>query len=442
MPGVSGELFEDVTVKKIVRQLAIAGFSTLMVTPVLAKQTEIELWYSLSGANRQAFVSLIDRFNSQQSAVRVDLNHYNDPKDLIEDARKVVAGKGRKPDLVQLPDNRSPEVIAQHKDILPLYKLLAKYPISDASWFLEKTTEFVRDGQDRLLAFPMMAEVPVMFYNIDAYRGAGLDASRPAATWQELQGHLLKIRNEGRSPCPYGTSDQVKIHLENLAPLNNEFYVTPDNGLKSSRDLSFNFNTLYVRHLSLMVSWQKTELFVNHTSDNEATESFTNGQCAVLTAGSGALGQVMASNVQFGVAPVPFYNQVTKKPGAPFIGGSALWVVNGQPAANQKAVASLLAFLSKPVNAAEWHQKTGFMPLTDAAFRAADVSFYDRIPGARSIVEQMRNSKGPKAAGFNVPNYPKILPVFNDALDKALASQESPMSALMRAKQQAAKLMR
>lgn len=428
--------------KNLVRHLAIAGLSSLLVAPAMAKKTEIELWYSLSGANRTEFVSLIDRFNSQQSDVYVDLSHYSDPADLLKDAAQAVAGKRDKPDLVHLPDNRSPEAIAQHKDILPLYKLLAKYPIADTSWFLEKTTEFVRDGQDRLLAFPFMAEVPVMFYNTEAYNNAGLDSSRPANTWSELQGHLLKLRNEGRSMCPYATSDQVKVHLENLAPLNNELYVTPDNGLGTTRNLSFNFNTLYVRHLSLMVSWRRTDLFTKHTRGDEATESFVNGTCSVLTAGSGALGDILASNMRFAVAPVPYYDQVTKKRGAPFIGGSALWVVNGHPAARQKAAATLLAYLSKPVVAAEWHQKTGYMPLTDAAYRAAGVSFYNRIEGSRSIIEQMKNGKGAKAAGFNVPNYPKILPVFNEALDQALAGQEPPMTALMNAKKEAAKLMR
>ena len=428
--------------KKILRHLAVGSLTGLLISPAMAKQTEIELWYSLSGPNREAFVGLIDRFNSQQSDVYVDLTHYSSPADLIDDAREAVAGKRDKPDLIQLPDNRSPEVIAQHKDILPLYKLIAKYPIKDASWFLESTTEFVRDSKNRLLAFPMMAEVPVMFYNIEAYRNAGLDSDKPARTWPELQGHLLKLRNQGRSACPYGTSDQVSIHLENLAPLNNKFYVKPDNGLKSTKNLSFNFNTLYVRHLSLMVSWQKTDLFTQHSRRGEATDAFVNGTCSVLTANSSALGQIMASNVRFGVAPVPYYDQVTKKPGAPFIGGAALWVVNGHPASHQKAAASLLAYLSKPVVAAKWHQQTGFMPLTDAAFRAADVSFYSSIPGGRSIVAQMRNGKGPKSAGFNVPNYPKILPLLNDALDQALAGEVPPMSALMKAKKQAAKLMR
>jgi multiple sugar transport system substrate-binding protein len=429
-------------VNRFVNRFALMGLSILVAAPVMAQTTQIEIWHTLSGSNRAEFESMIDRFNGSQTSVSVDLSHYDDQAELEEDAAEAISGKRDKPDLVQLADDRSPQAVAQHKDILPLYRLLAKYPIADASWFLERTTDFVRDSRGQLLAFPYMAEVPVLFYNRDMYRAAGLDADVPPATWPDLQAHLLKLRNDGNVRCPYITADQVKVHIENLAPINDEFFVTPDNGLKSTRNLSFNFNTLYVRHMSLMVSWRKTDLLLRHSAGKEVNSGFTDGSCSVLTAGSGALGDVLNSSVSFGVAPVPYYAQETKKPGAPFIGGSALWVVNGHPAARQKATAELLAFLAKPVTAAQWHQKTGYLPLTDAAFRAADVSFYSRIPGARELIEQMRNRDGAKSAGFDVPNYSKIRPLFNAAFDQAVSGTEPPMTALMKAKSQGAKIAR
>ena len=428
--------------KPFVSRLTMLGMATFLAAPAFAQKTEIEVWHTLSGPNRSEFESLIDRFNSSQPNVVVDLTHFDDQAELEEDAAEAIAGKRDKPDLVQLRDNRSPEVVAQHKDILPLYQLLAKYPVPDASWFLEKTTDFVRDNKGRLLAFPYMAEVPVMFYNIEMYRGAGLDANAPPKTWPELQAHLLKLRSDGNVRCPYITSDQVKVHIENLAPINGQFYLTPDNGLESSRNLTFNFNRLYVRHLSLMVSWRKTDLLLQHSAAGQATEGFTQGRCAVLTAASGALGEVLQSNIRFGVAPIPYYDQETKKPGAPFIGGSALWAVKGNSAARQKATAELLSYLAKPVVAAQWHQKTGYVPLTDAAFRAADVSFYSRIPGARQVVEIMTTDKSNMSVGFDVRNYPRILVLLNQAFDEALSDQKPPMSALMKAKAESAKLMR
>lgn len=428
--------------KTFVNRLATLGLSAFLVAPVLAQQTQIEVWHTLTGPNRAQFESLIGQFNNSQSEVRVRVTNFRDQERLEQEAAKAISGNRAKPDLVQLRDNRSPEVVAQHKDVLPLHQLLSRYPIADASWFLEQTTDFVRDSRGRLLAFPLMAEIPVMFYNTDMYRNAKLDVNNPAATWPELQAHLLQLRNDARVRCPYVTSDQVKVHLENLAPINNNFYITPDNGLKGTKNATFNFNTLYVRHMSLMVSWRKSELLIEHTAQSQATAAFAKGNCAVLTASSSALGEILNSNVRFGVAPVPYYAQETKKPGAPFVGGSALWVVDGNGAERQKATAGLLAFFASPVIAAQWHQRTGFMPLTDAAYRAADVSFYNRIPGARSIIDQMSNTEGQKSLGFTARNYPEILALFNQAMDESISGEEPPMSALMKARTRAAELMR
>lgn len=428
--------------RKAVRTLVVAGLSALMAAPALAQKTEITVWHTLTGEHRSEFESLVSRFNREQSGVQVEVTRFADSARLQAAANEALAGKRARPDLVQLPDTHSPEVIAQHKDILPLYQLLQRHPIKDASWFLAKTTDFVRDNKGRLLAFPLMAEVPVMYYNLELYRKAGLDVKNPAATWADLQAHLLELRNKARVNCPYASARQVNIHLENLAPVNNKLFITPDNGLKGSKNLSLNFDTLYVRHLSLMVSWQKVDLLTKSSPGDEVVDAFASGECSVLTATSGALAKLRASKVPFGVAPLPYYAQVTPKRGAPFITGDALWVVAGQSAQRNKATAEFLGFLSLPVIAAQWHQRTGFLPLTDAAFRAADVSFYDRIPGARSIVDQMAGAQAASSAGFRAPHYTRVKPVLNSALDLALGDKESPMSALVNAKTQAQTIMR
>ncbi len=428
--------------KRLSAYMAVVGTTTFLAFPAVAQKTEIEVWHSLTGQHETIFNDLIGRFNRESQTSSVRVSDFSDQQKLQSAGREAIAGKRAKPDLVQLRDNHDPQVLAQHKDVMPLYQLLSKHPISDVSWFLNSTTDFVRDNRNRLLAFPMMAEVPVMFYNIDLFSNAGLDAKKPADSWQDLQAQLLSLRDQGRSQCPYVSSDQVNVHLENLAPLNRRLFVTPDNGLKSTRNLSLNFDTLYIRHMSLMVSWKKTDLFTSSTEGNEAELAFARGECAVLTAGSGALATIMKGNATFGVAPLPYYPQVSKKRGAPFITGDALWVIAGQSAARNKATAELLAFMSKPVIAAEWHQKTGFMPLTDAAFRASGVSFYDRIPGARSIVEQMRDVDGVNSAGFRVPNYAKVKPILDQALNQAYSDKISPMNALLEAKAAAGKAMR
>ena len=242
------------------RRAWLFGAAMAMAGAANAAAVEIQVWHTLTDANKAEFEKLAKQYNKEQDQVRVTLRGFASSSALEQEA--VTAVKAKKgPNLLQLTDNHSPEVVAQHKAVLPLYELLAKYPIKDLNWFVPATSSFTRDSKGRLLAFPWMAEVPVMFYNTAAYKKAGLDPNKPARTWAGLQGELLKLRDVADIDCPYASSDQVTVHLENLAPINNQQFTSNNNGLdavtKKSAAPAMQFDTLYMRHISLMVSWKR-----------------------------------------------------------------------------------------------------------------------------------------------------------------------------------------
>ena len=423
------------------RRTWVFGAAMMAAGAAQGASVEIQVWHTLTGPNKAEFEKLTKKYNKEQDDVVVELRDFDTAQALQQEAATAIKKK-KGPNLVQLADNRSPEVVSEHKAILPLYRLLAKYPIKDLNWFLPGTSSFIRDGKGRLLAFPWMAEVPIMYYNLAYYKKAGLDPNKPARTWADLQADLLKLRDVANIECPYASSDQVQVHLENLAPINKQLFTTNENGLSASKSApSLQFNTLYMRHISLMVSWKRSLLFMAHSDNNQSDQLFAKGDCAVLTAGSGSAGTFMNTrSLSFGVAPLPYYTQATKEAGSPFVSGSALWAIDGHPQAQEKATAQFLAWLSKPVVAAEWHQRTGYLPLTDAAFRAADVSFYDKVPGAHAIVESMLGKSPSTSRGFRMVNYDRVEAVLNDELNQALEGKTPPVAALTRAAEQARKL--
>jgi len=425
------------------RALRVGGCPVLAVAALAlagsaSAAAGIEVWHTLHGAHKAEFENLVQQFNRVQKDVKVSLKGY-DNLDALRNASPT-HGKAR-PHLVQLPDSHTPEVVAEHRDILPLYRLLAAHPIKDSAWFLPQATRFVRDTRGRLLAFPFMAEIPVMFYNIDAYRKAGLDANQPSRTWVGLQDDLIKLHASGVS-CPYATSQQVMVHLENLAAVNRKAYASANNGLGAGNP-ALQFDSLYMRHLSLMASWKRSQLLTTHSDDGAASVLFAKGECGVLTAGSGALGDMLRNKaLKFAVASLPYYRQVSKEGGSPFVSGSALWAVAGHSRLDDQATAAFLAYLATPAVAAAWHQSTGFLPLTQAAFQVSDATYYDRIPGARALVNAMRAAPQTTSAGFRLPNYTAIAPVLNRGFEAAMTGQTSPMQALNDAKTMSARLMR
>jgi multiple sugar transport system substrate-binding protein len=420
------------------RIAAVLGLSCAAVLPAQAKPVNIEVWHTMTSVHKSEFEKIARRFNSEQKDVNVVLRAFSTQEALRKAGEKAVAEK-RKPNLVQLPDNRSPEIIAQHKDIIPLHQLLKQYPMKDANWFLTQTTGFMRDNQGRLMAFPYMAEIPVMFYNVSGYKKAGLDSNKPARTWPELQNQLLALRDKANYECPFATSHQVTTHLENMAPVNGALYVTPKNGLDNVRGAQLNLlDPVFMRHLSIMVSWKRSDLFPFNSNGAEADAMFADNRCAVITTTSGALARMQdTKGLSYGVAPLPFYDQVVRTPGAPYVSGAALWATSGHTKEQDKATMAFLSFLAQPVIASAWHQRTGFLPLTDAAFRTADAAFYDRIPGARQLVDGMRNVKDPNSRGFRLRNYPQIEPILSREFDAALSGGTPPVEALTKGVDQA-----
>ena len=67
------------------------------------------------------------------------------------------------------------------------------------------------------------------------------------------------------------------------------------------------------------------------------------------------------------------------------IGGAALWTLKGHKAEEYKAVAAFYDFLAKTDTQVWWHQATGYVPVTHAAYEAAKAQGYYKENPTREI---------------------------------------------------------
>ena len=106
--------------------------------------------------------------------------------------------------------------------------------------------------------------------------------------------------------------------------------------------------------------------------------------------------------------------------------------MNGKKPETYKGVAEFFQFLAKPEIAAEWHQKTGYLPITTAAYELTkQQGFYDKNPGADVATRQMLN-KPPLAftKGFRLGNMPQIRTVVDEELEGVWTGKKTPQQAL------------
>jgi multiple sugar transport system substrate-binding protein len=430
------------TSKLLRTRLAVMLVSVLGVGAVQAA-TDVQVWVSLTPHNQEVFEDLVEDFNRSQSDVRVRVKTFNTAREIEPALLERVQAKQEIPHLLQIDDNRDPESLAGQKHIAPLYTLLARYPIKHAQWFVAPQNLSMRDARGRLLAFPYMIDVPVMFYNIQAFEKAGMTPAVPQRSWYGLQEQLVDLANKATRNCPAITDQSVSVNLENLAAVNNQFFTSADNGTKS-QSAAFTFDTTFVRHLSLMIAWVRSELLVDPEPNVHATDKFAGNECSVLWSESSNIGRfIELDSLKFGLTGLPYYPQVTKTPGNPFLDGTGLWATAGHPDAENKATVQFLSWLAEPDNAARWYQKTGFLPLTRQAFEQTSESYYKNhgIEPWRELVAVYAKPPSETGRGFKIKNYPQIREMFHKKLDDALGGQYPAVTALTTAKSEATRIM-
>ena len=417
---------------RIFRILAArAALVLLFATHIDARATtEIQFWHAMEGVPAEALVQLVERFNASQKLWQVVPLFKGDYQQTLE-AGVAAARAGKPPHLLQVYEVGTAGMMASHKLFKPLHQLAAENHIR-LETYAPSVAAFFSDASGKLLALPFNHSTPVMYYNRDKFRKAGLDPDRPPKTWPELQVVLLALYDAGEG-CPYTTSWQSWVHLENESAWHNHPFASENNGLGGTRAvLEFN-SYLMVKHIALMSSWMKSRLFHYSGRTNQADTRFAAGECAVLTSSSAAYSSFMrAAAFKLGVAQLPYYDDFNKAPYNTLIGGAGLWTMAGKSTGDYAGVARFLAFLASPVVMAEWSEKTGYVPVTRGAFLALkNTGHFKENPDLEIAVNQLIGVKpGNYAKGVRLGNFPRIRDIIDEELELVWNGSKPPKAAL------------
>jgi sn-glycerol 3-phosphate transport system substrate-binding protein len=302
----------------------------------------------------------------------------------------------------------------------------------DPKAYMPAVASYYSDTQGRMLSMPFNSSTPVFFYNKDAFKKAGLDPNKPPKTWDEVQEAALKVKAAGMA-CGFTTGWQSWVQLENMSAWHNQEFATKQNGF-GGLDTKLSFNTqVLVRHIAKLSSWVKSGLFTYAGRKNEPEAKFYGGDCAMLTSSSAAYANIKrSSKFEFGVAQLPYYEDVKGAPQNSIIGGASLWVMAGRKPAEYKGVAKFFTFLSSPDIQAEWHQKTGYVPITKAAYELTKKQgFYESNPGTDVAIQQLLLKNPTKdSKGIRLGNFVQIRDIIDEEMESVWAQKKSPKQAL------------
>jgi sn-glycerol 3-phosphate transport system substrate-binding protein len=152
----------------------------------------------------------------------------------------------------------------------------------------------------------------------------------------------------------------------------------------------------------------------------------------MINTSSGFYGNV-AKNAKFayGLAPLPYYQDVPGEPQNTVIGGASLWVLAGKKPEEYKGVAKFFSYLSSPEVQSASHKRTGYLPITMAAYDMTKKSgFYQKNPGTDVSVEQMIVKTTNNSRGVRLGNFVQVRTAIEEELENVWAGKKQPKEAL------------
>jgi sn-glycerol 3-phosphate transport system substrate-binding protein len=406
--------------------------------------TDIMWWHAMSGELGRQLEKLAADFNASQSEYRIIPSYKGNYTQTVTAA--IFAFRSRaQPAIVQVNEIGTATMMAAKGAIYPVYELMRdeKEDLSSSA-YLPAVVGYYSDVDGNLLSFPFNASTPVLYYNKTMFREAGLDPDAPPKTWPDLGLAAMRLREHG-VPCGFTTSWPSWINVENFSAFHNLPIATRANGF-DGLDAVLNFNNaVEVRHINQLAQWQTSKVFDYSGRGQAAEPRFQHGECGIFIGSSATRADINAnSNFEVGYGMMPYWPDVAGAPQNTTIGGATLWVLRGRPPAEYKGVAKFFAFLSRPDVQAAWHQNTGYLPITRAAYDLTRAQgFYDRNPGAEIAFEQVtlkpptENSRGLRLGSFVL-----IRDVIEDELEQAFYGKKSAQAALDSAVERGNKLLR
>jgi sn-glycerol 3-phosphate transport system substrate-binding protein len=419
-------------VKLALRFLQLATLAAIALLSPAYAATEIAWWHAMSGELGKQVEKLAADFNASQSEYRIVPAYKGSYTETV--TASIFAFRSRsQPAIVQVNEIATATMMAAKGAIYPVFELMRdrSEPFSPDA-YLPAVTSYYSDIAGNMLSFPFNVSTPILYYNKDMFRAAGLDPDVAPKTWPEVGAAAKRLRAVGAA-CGLTTSWPSWINVENFSAFHNLPLATRANGFGGlDAELTFN-NPLVVRHVAQLAEWQTTKVFDYGGRGQSAEPRFQKGQCGIFIGSSATRADIKAnSKFEVGFGMMPYWPDVQGAPQNTIIGGATLWVLRDRPAAEYAGVAKFFVYLSKPEIQAAWHQNTGYLPITRAAFDLSRAQgFYDRNPGAAISIEQMTlkpptdNSKGIRLGSFVL-----IRDVIDDELEQAFSGKRPAQAAL------------
>jgi len=392
--------------------IAVAGFS---VTALAA--TEVQWWHAMGGVNGERVNKIAADFNATQSDYKILPSYKGNYTETMTAAIAAFRAK-EQPHIVQVFEVGTATMMAAKGAIYPVEQMMRDAGESfDKSIYLPAVISYYQTPKGELLSMPFNSSTPVLWYNKDAFKKAGIAAA--PKTWDEMKSASEKLVAAGYK-CGFSFGWQSWVMIENYSSWHDLPMGTKENGFAGT-DTKFSFNNAKVKaRIASIADWSKDRLFTYGGRRGDSLSMYTNGECGMWMNSSAYYGSIKKqAKFDFAQSMLPLDTDVTGKPQNSIIGGATLWVLKGHDQGDYKGVAKFMTYLSSPEVQAWWHQETGYVPITTPAYELSkQQGFYKNNPGTDTAIKQLSlNQPTANSRGVRFGNFVQVRDVINEEME-------------------------
>ena len=259
----------------------------LFLFPVgaLAEPITINWWHAHGGRLGELVNGIADGFNKSQNTYKLVATYKGNYADTMTAGIAAYRSKNP-PHILQVFEVGTATMMAAKGAIKPVYEVMAESGIPfDPEAYLPTVTGYYTSREGKMLSMPFNSSTPILWYNVEAFKKAGLDPDKPPKTWPEVAEYSKKLVAAGYGGG-FSTSWISWIHFENFSAWHNVPFGTKENGF-GGLDTEFVYNSpLHVKHIQHLADWQKDKIFVYGGRRNDGNVKFQTGEVAMHTESS------------------------------------------------------------------------------------------------------------------------------------------------------------
>lgn len=401
--------------------------------PGSGPEIDLTFWHSMGGVNAKALQSLTDQFNSRQNGrIKVTLQYQGNYDDTLNKFKTAMVSKSG-------------------PDILQSYDLGTRYLID--SGYTEPVQNYIdRDKWDtrqidpniaayytvdnKLHSMPFNSSTPIMYYNKNAFKAAGLTDSDVPKTFGDIVKLVPKLTKKDAS----GTVAQYTAGMyvygwfmdQSLDKMGLPLFNNGNGRTKAPTRAVMDSNGGGAAFLKAYHSLITSGAMPAYAMDNKTGETaFENGKLAIyIDSTSEVRGLLTAIGGKFEIGTAYFPGVDANSKGGVSVGGGSLWMMKNSDARVQAAKWEFIKYMVSPEKQAFWNTQTGYFPVNVGAY--SQQSFKDNIrkyPQFQTAIDQLHAST-PNSAGGLCAIYTQARKIQETEMQKMMNNQESENDAL------------